>query len=73
MAGDRVHRLAQAVQVADLLAERIDQLAEVVQWMNSTPPAERDPRWEERLGLALGNVRRARHAYRTVRDPEVRT
>jgi phage-related baseplate assembly protein len=66
---DRVHQLAQAVQVADLLADRIDQLKE----LQLTPRSERDDAWRVRLVGAMDNLARARRAYATVREPQVRT
>lgn len=74
MSADRVHRLAQAAQVGDLLAERCDQLLEVV-----------EPMVEQQLALVQGfndaalvamvrnleqrisNLRRAADAYSSVR------
>jgi hypothetical protein len=65
MSGDRVHQLAQAVQVADLLADRVDQLIETF-----GQDRHGDDTWGERCVIAMGNVVRARHAYSTVRDPD---
>jgi hypothetical protein len=59
--GRRIHQLAQAAQVGDLLAERAEQLLEQL----DRPAGTRN---DEVLAMLFTNLRRQVDAYRSVRS-----
>lgn len=65
----RVHRLAQAVQVAYLLAARVEQLLDELDRLDRAQSLPYAARLEERDRslMVRGNVRRQVDAYRSVR------
>lgn len=60
----RVRKLAQAVQVGDLLADRVDQYSEAVRAYDQTA-SDADLEWVRMAGI---NLVRAVDAYRSVRE-----
>lgn len=66
MVSSRVHRLAQAVQVADLVMARADEL---LQELERRSPVRTGNGQHDRIDDLRSNLARSVHAYRSTREP----